>query len=65
MLAERNRKNRERAARLDALAKQQTDAVTRAAARKEDLKAFAGLDQEIDRLDKEAPGAPAPEEHVH
>jgi exonuclease SbcC len=55
-LAERNRKNLERAASLDALAKQQAEAATRAAARKVDLKAFTGLDQEIARLDTERAG---------
>src|SRR6266567_1086431 len=64
-LAERNQKNRERAARLAALSKQQAEAATRAAARKDVLKAFAGLDEEIARLDKERAGLQAARDAFH
>ncbi len=58
-LAERGRRNRERTAALDALMKRQGEAVARAAARKEELKVFAGLDDEIARLEKEKAGLQA------
>jgi exonuclease SbcC len=52
-LEERRSKNQERAAALDTIVKQQADAAALVAARKGELKAFAGLDAAIANTDKE------------